>query len=528
MTPTKNYIKSCLALPMLLIPLILTLALTLSLQLASGQLLPDSMGRETRRLIYLLMAFTIPLLIGGGIGFMFKKSIKNKITSMKGIYIASMVPILYTLIFATLAIVMGPHDYNSTWWGIYFFKNPAFSIFHLILFFGNFQYLAIVAELMGYTGFALGIHLHEFLSKAELHHESLFKTRKAYVLALIIPLFFSGLISREKISNGIIELRYGESTISKDLNEYDLYQIAPFKEGNGLARLDKPASLQFNDFDTMPRLDGATAAYPVYAAFVQEVYQGLGEHYEKHKNSHEKDVYTAFVSSEEEPFDIIKCTKTGTAYERLINGETDIIFVAEPSQGHIELAKVKGEEFNLVPIGYEAFVFFTNARNPVDNLTIKEIQEIYAGKITNWREVGGENRSILPYQRPENSGSQTVMENQVMQEIQMLPPTETTYAGGMGDIITQVAGYKNARNCIGYSFMYYSSEMINNNQIKHISVNGIGPSSENIRNKTYPFTVPVYAVTLKSNEDENVKRFVEWVLSDEGQSLVEQTGYVGK
>ena len=68
--------------------------------------------------------------------------------------------------------------------------------------------------------------------------------------------------------------------------------------------------------------------------------------------------------------------------------------------------------------------------------------------------------------------------------------------------------------------------MINNQQIKFISVDGVKPSPETIRNKTYPFTVPVYAaVTLKSNEDENVLKFLEWLLSEEAQILVEKTGY---
>jgi len=528
MKSNKSYVKSSLALQIVFIPVFLTLGLFIGISIFQGQLLPRNIGRDTSRFIYLLIAFFVPLLVGVVVGFVFKKNIRHKLSSVKGIYVASIIPIAYTLIFATLALIISPHDYNSAWWGVYVFKNPILFIFHFILFFGGSHYLAIVAELMGYTGFALGMYLNELVSKIDLHDDTLLKTNKGYILALIIPIAFSGFISRDIISNGLVEVRYGVSTIGKDLNEYDLYQIAPFKEDNKLAKLDKPASLQFTDFDTMPHLDGATAAYPVYAAFVEAVYRGLGVYYEENKDNYEKDIYAAFVSSEQYPMSIVKCTKTGTAYERLINGETDIIFVAEPSKTHIELINAKGDEFILTPVGYEAFVFFTNAQNSVGNLTIKEIQDVYSGNITNWKEVGGQNKSILPYQRPENSGSQTVMQNQVMKDIQMVPPTKETYAGGMGEIISQVASYKNAKNSIGYSFMYYSSEMIKNNQIKHISINGIEPSPENIRNKTYPFTVPVYAVTLKSNKDENVDKFIEWVLSDEGQSLVEKTGYIGK
>lgn len=89
-----------------------------------------------------------------------------------------------------------------------------------------------------------------------------------------------------------------------------------------------------------------------------------------------------------------------------------------------------------------------------------------------------------------------------------------------------MAGYKNARGAIGYSFMYYSSEMFINNKIKYIGVEGVKPSPGTVRDRTYPFTVPIYAVTLQSNTDENVQKFLEWIVSEEGQTLVERTGYV--
>lgn len=113
-----------------------------------------------------------------------------------------------------------------------------------------------------------------------------------------------------------------------------------------------------------------------------------------------------------------------------------------------------------------------------------------------------------------------------MKDIAILAQTKETYAGGMGEMNSQVASYKNAKNSIGYSFMYYSTEMIRNNQIKYIGIDGVKPTPETVRNKSYPFTVPVYAVTLKSNQKENVTSFLKWGLSEEGQSLVEKTGYV--
>ncbi|WP_269689150.1 PstS family phosphate ABC transporter substrate-binding protein, partial [Klebsiella pneumoniae] len=78
----------------------------------------------------------------------------------------------------------------------------------------------------------------------------------------------------------------------------------------------------------------------------------------------------------------------------------------------------------VVPVVAEAFVFLTHASNPVDNLTMKQIQDIYTGKITNWNQVGGEDLEIIAYQRPVNSGSQTGFLELVMKGLTpMVAPT---------------------------------------------------------------------------------------------------------
>lgn len=529
MKSNKGYIASCLTLQMVVIPVLLTAGAFIVPAIA-GPFLSISkssvLGRDSVKFIYVLIAFFTSLIVGGTIGFIFSKTSKNKPDSAKIRYTAPIIPIVYALVFATLALMFSKNNYNSVWWGIYVFKNPMLFIFGFLLFFSGYHFVVPIAEIMGYSGFLLGILLHEQVSKTKIINTSTMSLKIVLSTTIAVAVLFVGISTRDIINNGIVELLYGKSTVASELTEFDLIKIAPFKENNGLAKLDKEASLKFKSFEEMPRLDGATAAYPVYAAFVEAVYEGLGDYYESNKNNHEKDIFSAFVSSNDYPLNIVRCSKTSDAYESLINGGTDIIFAAEPSKSHTEAIRAKGDEFVLTPIGYEAFVFFTNAKNSVENLTIKQIQDIYSGKIKNWKEAGGPNTSILPYQRPDNSGSQTIMQNKVMKDIKMLPPTKETYAGGMGEIINRVSGYRNAKNAIGYSFLYYSSSMIKNNQIKYISVNGIKPAPETIRNKTYPFTVPVYAVTLKSNSHKNTKKFIDWILSKEGQSLIEKTGYI--
>ncbi|HBW34968.1 substrate-binding domain-containing protein [Desulfosporosinus sp. BICA1-9] len=525
MLSNKRYLGTSLATQMILIPFLLTIGMIIVSSITDGLRLYE-LGKDAKNLILLSIAFFGSLIIGIIVGYSFVKLSKHKPNSAKERYLIALVPILYALVFAILALSLSNGNFNSGWWGMYALKNPMFLIFGIGLSLSGLHFIIPVAELMGYMGFLIGIVLCEWAAKTAVDSSLSRNFKAVLVLLCIFVLAFSGVATTKVIDNGMTELLYGKSTVGSDLTEFDLMEKAPFKDNNGLAKLDKPANLQFSEFDSMPRLDGATAAYPVYAAFVEAVYTGLGEYYIANKNNNDKEIYPAFVASERFPLDLVKCSKTGTAYERLIAGQTDIIFVAEPSKAHVEEIKAKGDEFVLTPIGSEAFVFFTNSKNPVENLTIKQIQDIYSGKITRWKEVGGQWNKILPYQRPENSGSQTVMQNKVMKGITMLEQTKETYAGGMGEIISQVASYKNAKNSIGYSFMYYSTEMIKNNQIKYLAIDGIKPTPETVRNKTYPFTVPVYAVSLKSNKKENVSRFLDWILSEEGQSLIEKTGYV--
>jgi len=297
--------------------------------------------------------------------------------------------------------------------------------------------------------------------------------------------------------------------LSRDYNnderieeEVDLRNYRPFSKNNMLKRLNEAAAISFDK--NYPKLDGATAAYPVYGAMAQELYGGLDE-----------DTVGRYVA----------CSKTDAAYERLIQGEIDILFGAQPSKQQIEAAKEKGIEFVLTPIAKEAFVFFVNKKNPVNNLTLEQIQDIYQKNITNWSRVGGNDEKITPFQRPENSGSQTIMLATVMRNKPLPPPLWEEYAAGMGGVISQVAAYRNYSSSIGYSFRYFATGMKPDENIKLLAIDEIEPTIENIRNGTYLFTVDVYAVTAGS-VNENTEKLIEWILSEQGQSFIEICGYV--
>ena len=80
---------------------------------------------------------------------------------------------------------------------------------------------------------------------------------------------------------------------------------------------------------------------------------------------------------------------------------------------------------------------------------------------------------------------------------------------------------------IGYSFRYYLTGLVGNDGVKMLSVNGVYPDAENIRNGTYPLTANFYVVYRADNDNTNVQAIVDWLLSEEGQHMIEETGYVG-
>ncbi len=297
--------------------------------------------------------------------------------------------------------------------------------------------------------------------------------------------------------------------------DVDLLPYDPRNPKNILPRLETPATFRLSDPAEMPVLDGAQAAFPVYGAFALACYAGLptlsAEELEHYNRSAKTSGPVTF-------------TNTREGYLRLIDGKTDIFFGAEPSQEQREEAARQGKEFVLTPIGREAFVFFVNERNPVSGLTSAQLRAVYGDNITNWKEVGGEDEPIIAFQRPQGSGSQTVM-LRFMGDTPLAEPLTNRFTGGMGAIIERVSEYRNAPSALGYSFRYFTVGMNRKPRIKLLAVDGIAPTPENIRLGVYPYTVNLYAVTIKGNPKAAVAPFLEWMRGPQGQILVERIGY---
>ena len=192
----------------------------------------------------------------------------------------------------------------------------------------------------------------------------------------------------------------------------------------------------------------------------------------------------------------------------------------------LDEAKELGIELEITPIGKEAFVFFVEKHNPVDNLSSEQIKTIYHGDITNWKEVGGNNEKILAFQRPKNSGSQTMMEY-FMGDISLKEPQTYEMVSAMSGVIKKVAQYNNEDGALGYTFRYFLEELNQEQDVKILNVDGIYPSLESIEDGSYPLTSNICLITRKNDSNPYVQKMIDFILSDDGQEIIHKTGYSG-
>ncbi|MEI8216391.1 MAG: substrate-binding domain-containing protein [Eubacteriales bacterium] len=229
----------------------------------------------------------------------------------------------------------------------------------------------------------------------------------------------------------------------------------------------------------------------------------------------------------EEARQYIVHNKTHQAYLNLINGSAALIFVTSPSAEELQIAKESNVKLELIPIVSEGFIFLVNKDNPVNSLTLKQIQDIYTGKITNWKDVAGTDTIIKAYQRPVNSGSQTGFLDLVMGGLTPVNPPTEQIISEMAGLIEAVATYKNEPDAIGYSYFYFATDMWGNEKVKLLAVNGVVPSKETIRDGSYPIRTAYYAA-IRSTEakDSPARQIISWLLTKDGQQLAEEAGYV--
>jgi phosphate transport system substrate-binding protein len=212
---------------------------------------------------------------------------------------------------------------------------------------------------------------------------------------------------------------------------------------------------------------------------------------------------------------------SGTGIAALINGTCDIAESSRPMKdSEKEQARQKrGKEVVELPVALDALAVYVHESNPVAELTLAQIKGIYTGAIKNWKEVGGRDARIILYGRENNSGTYVYFKEHVLENADYFPTTQTL--PGTAAVINAVA--RDARG-IGYGGIAYGKG------IKHLRVKkdanspGVEPTMENARNGNYPISRFLYWYFAGQPAGE-VKKLADWVMTHEGQAVVENVGY---
>lgn len=320
--------------------------------------------------------------------------------------------------------------------------------------------------------------------------------KQILALFLVVAVFVGFNLSMYFLLTGRLSNNFSSASQSKMV---DVGKYLPHNPTSDLPELDTSMKLTEN----LPVLDGAAALVPVYAAIIHNVYPEGSVTYEGGSFSDDNFYGENFAVDS-----VMQYKNTVRGYQAIVDGSTDILFCAAPSQEQMQYAKDKGVELVYVPIGLEAFVFFVNANNPVDNLTVDQIRGIYSGAYTNWSELGGVNRVINPVTRLAGSGSQSAMDA-FMGDLPIAPKSPLAITGAS----------------IGFSFRYYLDGMVGSDSVKMLSLNGVYPNTENIQNGSYPIIAQFYAIYRKDTPNKHIPLLIDWILSPEGQHLIKECGY---
>ncbi len=212
---------------------------------------------------------------------------------------------------------------------------------------------------------------------------------------------------------------------------------------------------------------------------------------------------------------------SGTGISALINGTTDICNASRPMKP-AEKQKLKLRFSTLgveIKTAKDGIALYVNEKNPVKTLTLAQVKDIYTGKITNWKEVGGNDSRIILYSRENNSGTYVYFKENVLDDEDYSPSCQNM--PGTAALVNAVA--KDA-NGIGYGGSAYAKG-INEIAVKSdASSEAFLPNAQNVKEGKYPITRFLF-MYVKSKPTGAMKEYIDWILSDEGQIVVSKVGY---
>lgn len=210
---------------------------------------------------------------------------------------------------------------------------------------------------------------------------------------------------------------------------------------------------------------------------------------------------------------LIEVQQTGSSagIKDTINGVNEIGMASR------ELKESEASEVNGTVIAYDGIALIVNKANKVQNITKDQIKDIYTGKITNWKELGGNDAPIVVVSREEGSGTRDAFQELIDYTSEDLTK-DATICDGNGNVKSTVVSNENA---IGFVSFEYLTDDINS-----LKIDGVEPNAENVKAKTYKLSRPFIITTKEGNVSEAGKAFIDYILGENGQQVVSENGLI--
>jgi len=274
-----------------------------------------------------------------------------------------------------------------------------------------------------------------------------------------------------------------EKNFEQTILKVDARRFIPFREGNVL----RSHQINFHLDDASLRIDVVSAFWP----FMAEVTQAILEP-------------SAFSEMQ-----WLKRIATGVGYQELAAGKTDLLIGNKGNEIQLRWLEEAGLPYVMEKIWTEPIAILLNRDNPVKNLTVEQIRDIYFGRISNWNELGGNDHPIHTYQLERGNGSQTAFEK-IVRGNRLDQYHHEVYT--MPDIIDDVAKDPSG---ICYAFWSYYTRMYANTKTHMIAVDGA-----TVNSAYYPLHDDLYMIYRRDHPNANLHRLTSWLKSAEGQRLI--------
>ena len=213
----------------------------------------------------------------------------------------------------------------------------------------------------------------------------------------------------------------------------------------------------------------------------------------------------------------IEGSGSGNGIKALLDSTCDIANSSrEMKDEEYQKAKESGIDVQEIAVAVDMIVPVVNTANPIQNITMAQLKAIYDGSINNWKQLGGNDENIVVISRDTSSGTYEIWHERVMKKTDVR--NDALLQASNGTIVSAVAGNPKAIGYIGYGYI--------DSSIKALTVDKINPTIENGKSGVYPISRKLYMYVNKNKLSDETKKYIDYVLTPEGQKLVKETGFI--